>query len=100
VRGRAEYWVALAEDQERWMSVEIPPLNLPVPVAEHDLAACVDILLENVFAHTAEGTAFSVRVSPRTAGGAWVVVSDSGPGSRTPTRHSEGCPVRARPGWA
>ncbi len=29
-----------------------PPFSLPVRVAEHDLAACVDILLENVFAHT------------------------------------------------
>ncbi len=84
VRGRAEYWAALAEDQERWMSVEIPPFSLPVRVAEHDLAACADILLENVFAHTPEGTAFSVRVSPRTAGGAWVVISDSGPGFAHP----------------
>jgi signal transduction histidine kinase len=84
VRDRAEYWGALAEDQERWMSVEIPPDRLPVRVAEHDLAACIDILLENVFAHTPDGTAFSVRVSPRTAGGAWVVVSDSGPGFSHP----------------
>jgi hypothetical protein len=66
------------------MSVEIPPFYLAVRVAEHDLAACVDILLENVFAHTAEGTAFSVRVSPCTAGGAWVVVSDSGHGFSHP----------------
>ena len=84
VRGRAEYWVALAEDQERCMSVEIPPVSLHVLVAEQDLAACADILFENVFAHTAEGTAFSVRVSPRTAGGAWVFVSDSGPGFSHP----------------
>jgi signal transduction histidine kinase len=84
VRGRAEYWVALAEDQERQMSVDIPSFSLRVRVAEQDLAACVDILLENVFAHTAEGTAFSVRVSPRAAGGAWVVVSDSGPGFSHP----------------
>ena len=62
------------------MSVEIPPSSLPVKVAEQDLVACVDILLENVFAHTPEGTAFSVRASARTAGGAWIVVSDSGPG--------------------
>lgn len=84
VRTRTEYWAALAEDQERWMSVEMPSANLPVRVAAQDLAACVDILLENVFAHTPEGTAFSVRVSPRTAGGAWVVVSDSGPGFSHP----------------
>jgi signal transduction histidine kinase len=80
VRDRASYWGALAEDQERWMTVEIPRSDLPVRVAEQDLAACVDILLENVFAHTPEGTAFSVRASPRTAGGAWIVVSDSGRG--------------------
>ncbi len=80
VRGRAEYWAALAEDQGRWMTVEMPSASLPVRVAAQDLAACVDILLENVFAHTQEGTAFSVRVSPRTAGGAWVVVSDNWPG--------------------
>lgn len=84
VRDRAEYWGALAEDQERWMSVEIPPVRIPVRVAEEDLAACIDILLENVFAHTPDGTAFSVRVTARTAGGAWVVVSDSGPGFSHP----------------
>lgn len=84
VRERAAYWRALAEDQERWMTVELPPYSLPVRVADQDLAACVDILLENVFAHTADGTAFSVRVSPRTAGGAWIVVSDNGPGFSHP----------------
>lgn len=84
VRERAAYWRALAEDQERWMTVEMPPLSLPVRVAEQDLAACIDILLENVFAHTPEGTAFSVRASQRTAGGAWIVVSDSGPGFSHP----------------
>lgn len=84
VAGRAAYWGALAEDQERWMTVDLPPFALPVLVPEQDLAACVDILLENVFAHTPDGTAFSVRVSPRTAGGAWIVVSDSGPGFSHP----------------
>ncbi|HEX7993863.1 MAG TPA: HAMP domain-containing sensor histidine kinase, partial [Streptosporangiaceae bacterium] len=84
VRDRAEYWAALAEDQERWMTVDMPPASLPVRVSAQDLSACVDILLENVFTHTPEGTALSVRVSPRTAGGAWVVVSDNGPGFSHP----------------
>jgi len=83
-RERAAYWRALAEDQERWMTVEIPPGRLPVSVPEPDLSACIDILLENVFAHTPDGTAFSVRVSGRTAGGAWIVVSDNGPGFSHP----------------
>ena len=84
VRTRAEYWAALAEDQERWMTVEMQSGTLPVGVAAPDLAACVDILLENVFAHTPDGTALSVRVSRRAAGGAWVVVSDNGPGFSHP----------------
>ncbi|HUZ53522.1 MAG TPA: HAMP domain-containing sensor histidine kinase [Streptosporangiaceae bacterium] len=87
---RAAYWRALAEDQERWMTVELPPFSLPVRVAEQDLAACVDILLENVFAHTPDGTAFSVRASPRTAGGAWIVVSDNGPGFSHPDSSRRG----------
>jgi signal transduction histidine kinase len=87
---RAAYWRALAEDQERWMTVELPPFSLAVRVAEQDLAACVDILLENVFAHTPDGTAFSVRASPRTAGGAWIVVSDNGPGFSDPDSSRRG----------
>ncbi len=84
VRERASYWRALAEDQERWMTVDLPPHSLPVRVATPDLAACLDILLENVFAHTPEGTAFSVRASARAGGGAWLVVSDNGPGFSHP----------------
>jgi len=87
---RAAYWRALAEDQERWMTVDLPPFSVPVRVAEQDLAACVDILLENVFAHTPDGTAFSVRASPRTAGGAWIVVSDNGPGFSHPDSSRRG----------
>jgi signal transduction histidine kinase len=81
---RAAYWRPLAEDQERWMTVDIPPHHLPVRVPEPDLIACIDILLENVFAHTPEGTSFSVRASPRSGGGAWLVVSDNGPGFSHP----------------
>jgi signal transduction histidine kinase len=45
-----------------------------------DLVTCTDILLENVFAHTPEGVVLAVRLSPRAGGGAWLVVSDDGPG--------------------
>src|SRR6266581_360935 len=90
VRDRAAFWGALAEDQERWMSVGIPPFSLPVRVAEHDLAACVDILFVKVIPHTPEGTAFSVRASTRTAGGAWIVVSDNGPGFSHPNPPERG----------
>jgi signal transduction histidine kinase len=77
---RAAFWWPLAEDQERWMTVELPPGPVPVRVARDDLLACADILLENVFAHTPEGAAFAVRLSRRAGGGAWLVVADDGPG--------------------
>ena len=80
VRERTAFWQALAEDQDRRMEVEVAADWLPVRVPAQDLAACIDILLENVFAHTAEGAGFAVRLTPRAGGGAWLMVSDEGPG--------------------
>jgi signal transduction histidine kinase len=80
IRERTAFWQALAEDQDRYMSVEIDADWLPVRVPAQDLAACVDILLENVFAHTPEGAAFGVRLTARSTGGAWLTVADDGPG--------------------
>jgi signal transduction histidine kinase len=77
---RSAFWWPLAEDQDRWMTVDLPPGPVPVRVARDDLAACADILLENVFAHTPEGASFAVRLSRRAGGGAWLVVADDGPG--------------------
>ena len=77
---RAAFWWPLAEDQDRWMTVELAPGPLPVLVSRDDLAACADILLENVFAHTPEGASLAIRLSPRAGGGAWLVVTDDGPG--------------------
>ena len=81
---RAAFWLPLAEDQDRLMAVEIAAGPVPVGVSGEDLAACADILLENVFAHTPDGTGFAVRVSRRAGGGAWLVVSDAGPGFADP----------------
>jgi signal transduction histidine kinase len=81
---RAAFWRPLADDQDRRMTIEIAAGPLPVGVSREDLAACADVLLENVFSHTPEGAAFSVRVSPRANGGAWLVVSDAGQGFGDP----------------
>jgi signal transduction histidine kinase len=77
---RAAFWRPLAEDQDRHMSVEVSEGSAFVQVAREDLAACADVLLENVFTHTPEGVALSVRLSRRAGGGAWLVVADDGPG--------------------
>jgi signal transduction histidine kinase len=80
VTDRAAFWQPLAEDQERPMVVEVAPAPVLVGVSGDDLAACTDVLLENVFSHTAEGEAFGIRLSRRAGGGAWLVVADDGPG--------------------
>jgi signal transduction histidine kinase len=79
VRGRVRFWSVLAEDQERAVEVTLPSGPLPVAVGADELAACVDALLGNVFAHTPEGVALSVRLAPR-PGGAVLAVGDEGPG--------------------
>lgn len=80
VRERVAFWAVLAEDTDRETRVEITPGPLPVALGAADLGACVDALLGNVFAHTPDGTAFAVRLTARTGGGARLVVADAGPG--------------------
>lgn len=82
VRERTEFWSVLAEDQHRRMRVNVPPEPVPVKVAASDLAAAVDALLENVFAHTAEGVSFDVLIvkSDNGHGGASLIVADHGEG--------------------
>ncbi len=79
VTAQVEYWSALAEDQERPMSYEVPTDHLPVGVAENDLRAAVDVLIENVFSHTDDGTPFVVGAR-RDGSQVWIWVGDAGPG--------------------
>jgi len=79
VAERVAFWSALAEDQGRDVTVDLAPSPRPVAVSAEDLAACVDALLGNVFAHTPEGTPFTVRLTPVPAG-AELTVADAGPG--------------------
>jgi signal transduction histidine kinase len=80
VAGRVAFWTPLAEDQNRRAYLHQVPGSLPVRLAADELAALVDALLENVFAHTPEGTDLAVAVQPWGDGGARVVVEDAGPG--------------------
>jgi signal transduction histidine kinase len=79
VRDRVAFWSALAEDQDRTGTSELPAHPVPVRAAAEDLAAAVDALLENVVAHTPEGTDFAVHLQP-TAAGARLIITDEGPG--------------------
>lgn len=80
VSERIAFWGVLAEDQQRAVDTSLPVRPVWVRCASADLATALDALLENVLAHTPEGTSFSVAVRPTPDGGAEVVVSDEGPG--------------------
>lgn len=90
VADRTRFWSVLAEDQGRLLSVSVAPGPVPVRVSAEDLAACVDALIGNVFAHTPEGTDLRVRLDPRRAGGAYLVVADDGPGLADPSALERG----------
>lgn len=76
---RVSFWSALAEDSGRRLEVSLPAQPAVVAVPAPDLAAALDALLGNVFAHTPDGV--PLRVSA-VAGAETVVltVEDGGPG--------------------
>lgn len=93
LRSRVEFWRPLAEDQGRPLEVVLPSEPARISLAEDDLADIVDVLVDNVFAHTDEGV--GLRVDLRRAGDrAVLTVSDAGPGfpagGRTPRPGSTG----------
>src|SRR5262249_22549463 len=105
---RAAFWWPLAEDQERPMMVDVVPGPVPVHASGEDLAACTDILLENVFSHTPEGCAFAVKLSRRAGGGGGAAGGGGarGGGPRTgggfpgtAPRGSAASPAGGHPAW-
>jgi signal transduction histidine kinase len=84
VRDRVRFWSALADDTDRAVQVALPTHPLPVGLPPDELAAAVDALFGNVFAHTDDGTPFAVRLAARAGGGAVLTVVDSGPGLPEP----------------
>lgn len=80
VRARTAFWSVLAEDQGRTAAVRVPDGPILVKVAAADFQAAVDVLLENVFSHTDEGTGFDVTLVMSAGGGAVLTVADRGAG--------------------
>ena len=79
VAGRVDFWDALAEDQGRDLTRRLPDGPTRVALAEDDLADLVDVLVDNVFAHTPEGVAMRISLD-HLGGDAVLVVADAGPG--------------------
>ncbi|MGN8244172.1 ATP-binding protein [Cellulomonas soli] len=79
VRERARFWGVLAAHASRELHVDLPSGPAPVGVTAVDLGAALDVLVDNVFRHTPQGTPFAITV---TAAGPTVTltVADDGPG--------------------
>lgn len=82
VRDRVAFWSALADEQSRPLTTDIPRGVVSVGVPREELAAVIDALLDNVFTHTPAGTGFSVAVATAGSSAARLTVSDEGPGHR------------------
>jgi signal transduction histidine kinase len=76
VRDRVAFWSVLAEDTGRTVTLDLAPGPLMVATGADDLGAAVDAVLGNVFAHTPDGTGFSVTLTAD----AVLTVADEGPG--------------------
>lgn len=82
VRERTEFWRALADDQGRQVALEMARPDagpLLVNLSDGDIRECLDILFDNVFAHTPEQAQVRVCVTGEPSRCA-VEVSDAGPG--------------------
>jgi signal transduction histidine kinase len=82
-RDRARFWSALADDDGRAWSVDIPDQALTVRVGRDEAAAAIDALVGNVFSHTPEGTGYAVVITAD-HDTVTLVVDDGGPGITEP----------------
>lgn len=81
VGDRVAFWSALAADQGRDLTVSVPSAVLRAAIDGTDLVDVVDALVDNVFAHTPDGTAFAVSLTNNDPGMIRLEVADSGPGA-------------------
>lgn len=80
VAHRAAFWQVLADEQGRPTSIRIESGPHPVALPEVELGAMVDIVIENVFAHTPVGSGYRISVSRLPDDCCQMLVTDEGPG--------------------
>jgi signal transduction histidine kinase len=80
VRHRASFWQVLADEQGRPTSIRVEDGRHPVALPRSDLGAMVDVLIENVFAHTPMGCGYRITVRDQNDGRPVLIVADDGQG--------------------
>ena len=76
---RATFWTILATEQKREFTVSIEEGPSLVATSNREVGAAIDVLIDNVFAHTESGTNFRLTVR-RLGGDVLIEVTDDGPG--------------------
>lgn len=84
VAARVGYWTALAEDQGRALGLVLAPGPVWTRLSPTEVRDIVDVLVDNVFAHTEEGVGFRVTLTVE-PGVAVLRVDDDGPGFASKT---------------
>jgi signal transduction histidine kinase len=79
VRQRIAFWGALADEQGRTITSELPTSQMLVRLGPRDTEALIDAVLENAFAHTPDGTRIHIALE-ETATRAILRFEDDGPG--------------------
>ncbi|TCN44356.1 signal transduction histidine kinase [Kribbella orskensis] len=82
-RQRAAFWEPLFEDQGRELVLDLPTPPAMVRSSAEDLGAALDALVENVVAHTPDGTSARIILTRQPVGGSdgvLIAVADEGPG--------------------
>ncbi|WP_328320014.1 HAMP domain-containing histidine kinase [Kribbella sp. NBC_00382] len=82
-RARAAFWAPLFEDQGRDLVLDLVQPPAMVRASADDLSAALDALVENVVAHTLDGTPARIILTRQAVGsstGVLIVVADEGPG--------------------
>ena len=82
VAARVEFWSVLAEDTERPWSFEAGNGPLEVPLSAASLEAMLDVLIQNVFAHTDDQVPFTIGFAG-IDDEVTIWVGDAGPGFDT-----------------
>jgi signal transduction histidine kinase len=80
VAHRASFWQVLADEQGRPTTIRVDAGRHPVALARSELGALIDVLIENVFAHTPAGCGYRISVRDQNDGRPTLVVADDGPG--------------------
>lgn len=80
LKHRASFWQVLADDQGRPTSISVSQGDHPVSLQKTDLGALIDILIDNVFAHTEPGVGYQLDVRNQSDGRSVLRIGDSGPG--------------------